>query len=115
METGSRLPIIVLIASLLLGACAGPDQAPPAPQGNERQVTIGFTVSQTGSLNVESTRQTNGLNLWMKQVNDAGGIKLQDGTVVKHRKQMGVFQFRGEPQRPTRSAAQRGATQKIRC
>jgi len=46
-------------------------------------VTIGFTVSQTGSLNVESTRQTNGLNLWMKQINDAGGIKLRDGSVVK--------------------------------
>jgi len=44
---------------------------------------IGFTASQTGNLNVESTRQTNGLNLWMKQVNDAGGVKLSDGSVVK--------------------------------
>ncbi len=76
-------PIIYLIISLLLNACAGTDQAAPAPQDGEIQVTIGFTVSQTGSLNVESTRQTNGLKLWMKQVNDAGGIKLKDGSVVK--------------------------------
>jgi branched-chain amino acid transport system substrate-binding protein len=33
-------------------------------------------------LNVESTRQTNGLNLWMNQVNEAGGIPLADGTRV---------------------------------
>jgi len=45
-------------------------------------VTIGFTASQTGSLNVESTRQINGLNLWIEQVN-AAGVKLPDGTVVK--------------------------------
>jgi branched-chain amino acid transport system substrate-binding protein len=51
--------------------------------GNEVTAVIGFTASQTGSLNVESTRQTNGLNLWMDQVNNAGGIKLSDGTVVK--------------------------------
>jgi branched-chain amino acid transport system substrate-binding protein len=51
--------------------------------GNEVTAIIGFTTSQTGSLNVESTRQSNGLELWMKQVNDAGGLKLKDGTVVK--------------------------------
>ncbi|RPJ37521.1 MAG: branched-chain amino acid ABC transporter substrate-binding protein, partial [Planctomycetaceae bacterium] len=32
---------------------------------------------------VESTRQINGLNLWLNQVNDAGGITLSDGTVIK--------------------------------
>lgn len=47
-----------------------------------RTVLIGFTASQTGKYNVESTRQINGLNLWMQQVNDAGGITLSDGTVV---------------------------------
>jgi ABC-type branched-subunit amino acid transport system substrate-binding protein len=77
------LPILFLIISLLISACVTSQQSSPTPQGGEIQVTIGFTVSQTGSLNVESTRQTNGLNLWMKQVNDAGGIKLKDGTIVK--------------------------------
>lgn len=74
---------LLLIASVLLGACAS--QAANQTQSTGKQVTaiIGFTTSQTGSLNVESTRQTNGLKLWMKQVNDAGGIKLKDGSVVK--------------------------------
>ncbi len=47
-----------------------------------KTVVIGFTASQTGKYNVESTRQINGLNLWLKQVNDAGGITLSDGTVI---------------------------------
>jgi ABC-type branched-subunit amino acid transport system substrate-binding protein len=75
--------LLTLVACLLLNACAAPDQAQPTAQGDGVRVTIGFTISKTGSLNVESTRQTNGLNLWMKQVNDAGGIKLEDGTVAK--------------------------------
>ncbi len=49
----------------------------------ETTAIIGFTASQTGKLNVESTRQNNGLKLWMDQVNAAGGIKLADGSVVK--------------------------------
>ncbi len=103
----------LLVFSLLLTACAQPTptqapeqpaatqapaqpaetQAPeqPAatqppqeePQAKEVTAIIGFTASQTGNLNVESTRQTNGLTLWMKQVNEAGGIKLADGSVVK--------------------------------
>jgi ABC-type branched-subunit amino acid transport system substrate-binding protein len=83
MKSRLVLPIIFLIISLLLNACATSNQAQLTPQGNEIRVTIGFTVSQTGSLNLESTRQTNGLNLWMKQINEAGGIKLEDGKVVK--------------------------------
>jgi branched-chain amino acid transport system substrate-binding protein len=54
----------------------------PAPSGETKTAIIGFTASQTGSLNVESTRQINGLNLWVKDVNDAGGVKLKDGTTV---------------------------------
>lgn len=48
----------------------------------EETAIIGFTASQTGSLNLESTRQINGLNLCMDQVNEEG-ITLNDGTVVK--------------------------------
>ncbi len=49
----------------------------------EKTVTIGFTTSLTGSQENNSKRQVNGFNLWMQQVNDAGGVTLSDGTVVK--------------------------------
>ncbi len=45
-------------------------------------VTIGFTASITGKYNTESTRQVDGLQLWMDDVNNAGGIHLSDGTVL---------------------------------
>jgi len=38
-------------------------------------ITIGFTVSRTGSLNVDSLEQLRGMELWRDQVNAAGGIK----------------------------------------
>jgi ABC-type branched-subunit amino acid transport system substrate-binding protein len=86
-RTLSYLAVIFVIASLVLAACASNQATPAATQppaaAKEVTATIGFTASQTGSLNVESTRQVNGLNLWMKQVNDAGGVKLSDGTLVK--------------------------------
>ncbi len=66
-------------------------QAPAATsapaQPAAKIVTIGFTSSQTGSLNVESTRQYHGLQLWMDQVNKAGGVKLADGTVITFKAQ----------------------------
>jgi ABC-type branched-subunit amino acid transport system substrate-binding protein len=46
-------------------------------------VTVGFTSSLTGAQEVSSKRQVAGFNLWMDQVNESGGIKLSDGTVVK--------------------------------
>jgi ABC-type branched-subunit amino acid transport system substrate-binding protein len=54
----------------------------PAPAVATKTVVIGFTTSQTGKYNVSSIRQVNGLQLWMDQVNSAGGIKLSDGTAV---------------------------------
>ncbi len=54
----------------------------PVPEAAAKTVVIGFTASQTGSQNVSSTRQVNGLQLWMDQVNADGGIKLSDGTTV---------------------------------
>ena len=91
---------VLVFASLVLAACGGgqatPTSAPVAtqppaqatqapasteapaatgaPAGGEKTATIGFTSSLTGSLNVELTRQNNGLKLWMDQVNNAGGI-----------------------------------------
>jgi len=40
-----------------------------------QNVTIGFTVSKTGALNVDSLEQYRGFELWRDQVNAAGGIK----------------------------------------
>ena len=88
---------ICLAATLVFSACVPqPSETQPsspisseqikteAPAtGKEITALVGFTASQTGKLNVESTRQTNGLNLWIEQVNGAGGVKLSDGTIVK--------------------------------
>lgn len=59
------------------------EQPAEAPQAKEIVLTVGFTESKTGKLNVSSSRQSQGLRLWMKQINQAGGIQLGDGTVVK--------------------------------
>jgi ABC-type branched-subunit amino acid transport system substrate-binding protein len=93
----SIIAIVFVIASLILSACAQQAQEQPpaqteatqAPSGGGEEVTalIGYTASQTGKYNLESTRQINGLRLWMNQVNDAGGITLSDGTVVKFKDQ----------------------------
>ncbi len=40
-----------------------------------QQITVGFTVSKTGALNVDSMEQFRGFELWRDQVNGAGGIK----------------------------------------
>jgi len=64
-------------------ATPAPAKEKPAPAAVTKTVVIGFTASQTGKYNVSSTRQVNGLKLWMDEVNSAGGIKLSDDTVVK--------------------------------
>jgi branched-chain amino acid transport system substrate-binding protein len=94
---------LLLVTALALAACGGQQAATEAPKaeqpaaeqpaaeqpkaeepaGKEVTLTIGFTASQTGKYNVSSTRQTTGLQMWMDDVNNAGGIKLSDGTVVK--------------------------------
>jgi len=95
---------VLVVVSMLLGACAPQATeapAPPAateaptteapaateasqpPVAAEETVVIGFTSSLTGAQEVSSKRQVAGFNLWMEQVNEAGGIQLSDGTVVK--------------------------------
>jgi branched-chain amino acid transport system substrate-binding protein len=96
-----KLFALLIVGSLALSACGGgatPTQAPAAateapaattaPVATEAPVVektaiVGFTTSLTGKLNVESTRQSNGFQLWMDQINAAGGITLADGSVVK--------------------------------
>jgi len=98
------LLVVLLAAAMALMACGGqateapaPTEAPKAeqpaaateapkeeaPAATEKEVVIGFTASQTGKYNVSSTRQTTGLQMWMDDVNNAGGVKLSDGTVIK--------------------------------
>lgn len=101
-----RLTILasVLLIMALLAACAGNTAAPApaptaadtaseptadtssqpaeAPAASAQEVLIGFTASNTGKYNVESSRQVNGFDLWMKQINEAGGLTLPDGTVL---------------------------------
>jgi len=56
-----------------LVAAIGAFAAMPAVAANT--ITIGMTVSQTGSLNVDSVSQLRGSELWRDEVNAAGGIK----------------------------------------
>jgi branched-chain amino acid transport system substrate-binding protein len=41
----------------------------------EETLTIGFTVSQTGALNLDSIAQLHGYEMWRDEVNAAGGLK----------------------------------------
>lgn len=82
------LIVLFAILSLLLVACqtTTPTEAPSAteaPAVEETTMVIGFTQSKTGKYETSSGRQVRGLSLWMDQVNEAGGITLSDGTVVK--------------------------------
>jgi len=46
-----------------------------AATGFSQTLTVGFTVSKTGALNVDSLEQYRGFELWRDTVNSAGGIK----------------------------------------
>ena len=46
-----------------------------APAFAEDTITIGFTYSQTGPLNVDSLGQQRGYEFWRDEINAAGGIK----------------------------------------
>ena len=58
---------LIAVAGALLGA--------PAWATGEDTITVGMTVSRTGSLNVDSVAQLRGAELWRDEVNAAGGIK----------------------------------------
>ena len=49
--------------------------AAPAFAADDDTLTIGFTVSQTGPLNLDSVAQLHGFEMWRDDVNAAGGIK----------------------------------------
>jgi branched-chain amino acid transport system substrate-binding protein len=50
----------------------------PAFAADDDTLTIGMTLSQTGSLNIDSLAQQRGADLWRDEVNDAGGLKVGD-------------------------------------
>jgi ABC-type branched-subunit amino acid transport system substrate-binding protein len=72
------LALLVAVAS-----CGRPPATPtPIPAGTI-VVKIGFTTSMTGAYANESTSQTNGIKLWIQNVNDAGGIRLSSGETIR--------------------------------
>ena len=48
---------------------------PAVPALAEDSITVGFTTSQTGPLNVDSLGLVRGYEMWRDEVNAAGGIK----------------------------------------
>ncbi len=82
--------ILIVVSMVWLAACAPqpteapvePTEAPAAPAAETKTMVIGYTASVTGKLEVSAGRQAKGLQLWMNQVNEAGGITLSDGTAV---------------------------------
>lgn len=68
-----RLSLTAAAAALV----AAPLVAMPALAADDT-LTIGFTVSQTGALNLDSLAQLHGFEMWRDDVNAAGGIKLGD-------------------------------------
>ena len=63
----------------LLAAAATLFVAPAFAQNNTSDtITVGFTDSQTGPLNVDSLGQQRGYEYWRDEVNAAGGIKVGD-------------------------------------
>jgi len=65
----------VQMKKLLSIALAAALFAAQASAAADDTLTIGFTVSQTGSLNLDSVAQLHGFELWRDEVNAAGGIK----------------------------------------
>jgi hypothetical protein len=57
------LPVFLLIALLVT-------------TGFAQNLTVGFTVSNTGNLNVDSVEQLHGFELWRDQVNEGGRQEL---------------------------------------
>jgi branched-chain amino acid transport system substrate-binding protein len=73
MTRFSRISLCLLFCLPLAVAAAA--TALVAPAFAEDTITVGFTASQTGPLNVDSLGQQRGYEFWRDEVNAAGGIK----------------------------------------
>src|SRR2546430_16570142 len=88
MRLTRMLAVIATSIGLVAAACGGTTTTPTASATGSaapavtKTLNIGFTNSQTGAQQVASTKQTEGIKLWVDQVTKAGGIKLKDGTVL---------------------------------
>jgi branched-chain amino acid transport system substrate-binding protein len=74
MKRFSRISLCLPFCLPLAVAAAATGFA--APAFAEDTITIGFTASQTGPLNVDSLGQQRGYEFWRDEVNAAGGIKV---------------------------------------
>ena len=72
MTRFSRISLCLLFCLPLAVAAAA--TALVAPAFAEDTITVGFTASQTGPLNVDSLGQQRGYEFWRDEVNAAGGI-----------------------------------------
>ena len=70
----------VRIGAVLAALAAAWTGAGGSASAAEKTITIGFTVSETGALNVDLINQLRGFELWSDQVNAAGGIKVGGGS-----------------------------------
>jgi branched-chain amino acid transport system substrate-binding protein len=73
MKRFSRISLCLPFCLPLAVAAAATGFA--APAFAEDTITVGFTASQTGPLNVDSLGQQRGYEFWRDEVNAAGGIK----------------------------------------
>ncbi|MEJ2487109.1 MAG: amino acid ABC transporter substrate-binding protein [Anaerolineales bacterium] len=103
MKKYSILVIVLLLASLFLAACGGQGEEANTGTGNtggdtgantgedtgtgtqaeEVTLLVGHSISRSGNYEANSGKQFRGFDLWMEDVNNAGGVVLSDGTVVK--------------------------------
>ncbi len=84
MKYWKAILALLMLLALMVTSCTPAAAPTPTPKPVvEKTMTIGYTASLTGKLEVSAGRQSKGLQLWMKQVNDAGGVTLSDGTIVK--------------------------------
>lgn len=90
IRVGAAALAVVGLVAAACGGTATPSAAPATSAGATasaapvtKSITIGFTSSQTGAQQVASKKQTEGIQLWVDDVNKAGGIKLKDGTILK--------------------------------
>jgi len=91
--TNTRIAAAALaVVGIVAAACGGTTTPTPtassagsaaaSQQTVTKTLNLGFTNSQTGAQQVASTKQTEGIKLWVDQVTKSGGIKLKDGTVL---------------------------------
>jgi branched-chain amino acid transport system substrate-binding protein len=75
IERGDREDEMKLLSAIIAVASI---VATPAVAAEPDTITIGFTASRTGPLNVDSTGQERGYEFWRDEVNAKGGIKVGD-------------------------------------